>query len=187
MNLTIKKLGKINRILVTGASGQLGKSLGPVMQTIYGKENVLLTDLNTNNNCDILPLDVLIPNFRSETRSRSASTYRISVLIRWWTWLRYCQPRGRTTLSCATTSMWRDSKTSVTSQSNTNWPCTTNWFRFSPSTIAAFGPTTPKMDTPNVTIQKPTTMYGCTKTFSELLGCYYQKKYGLDFRSLRYP
>ncbi len=82
MNLTIKKLGKINRILVTGASGQLGKSLGPVMQTIYGKENVLLTDLNTNNNCDILPLDVLIPNFRSETRSRSASTYRISVLIR---------------------------------------------------------------------------------------------------------
>ncbi len=82
MNLTIKKLGKVNRILVTGASGQLGKSLGPVMQTIYGKENVLLTDLNTNNNCDILPLDVLILNSRSETRSRSANTYRISVLIR---------------------------------------------------------------------------------------------------------
>lgn len=58
---------------------------------------------------------------------------------------------------------------------------------FSPSTIAAFGPETPKMGTPNQTIMRPSTMYGSTKVFNELLGDYYKKQLGLDFRSLRYP
>ena len=42
--MNIIKSGKINRILVTGASGQLGKSLAPVLERIYGKNNILLTD-----------------------------------------------------------------------------------------------------------------------------------------------
>ena len=56
-----------------------------------------------------------------------------------------------------------------------------------PSSIAVFGPTTPVDNTPQETILKPTTMYGITKVAGELLGDYYEKKYGLDVRGLRYP
>jgi nucleoside-diphosphate-sugar epimerase len=56
-----------------------------------------------------------------------------------------------------------------------------------PSSIAAFGPTTPTDFTPQETIMRPTTMYGITKLAGELLGDYYVKKYGLDVRGLRYP
>ena len=56
-----------------------------------------------------------------------------------------------------------------------------------PSSIAAFGPTTPREDTPNDTILQPTTMYGITKVAGELLIEYYFKKYDLDTRSMRLP
>jgi len=58
---------------------------------------------------------------------------------------------------------------------------------FWPSSIAAFGPTTPLFDTPQKTILEPTTMYGVTKVAGELLCQYYFIKYDLDVRSLRYP
>ncbi len=58
---------------------------------------------------------------------------------------------------------------------------------FWPSSIAAFGPTTPKDQTPQHTILEPTTMYGVNKVSGELLCQYYFLKYGVDVRSLRYP
>lgn len=58
---------------------------------------------------------------------------------------------------------------------------------FWPSSIAAFGPTTPKVNAPQHTILEPTTMYGVNKVAGELLCQYYHLKYGLDVRSLRYP
>ncbi|MBN1585195.1 NAD-dependent epimerase/dehydratase family protein [Candidatus Uhrbacteria bacterium] len=58
---------------------------------------------------------------------------------------------------------------------------------FWPSSIAAFGPTTPRDNTPQNTVLAPTTMYGVTKVTGELLCQYYWVKYGLDVRSLRYP
>ncbi len=58
---------------------------------------------------------------------------------------------------------------------------------FWPSSIAAFGPTTPRVKTPQRTVLEPTTIYGATKVAGELLCQYYHVKYGLDIRSLRYP
>lgn len=56
-----------------------------------------------------------------------------------------------------------------------------------PSSIAAFGIETPKDSTPNETIQRPATIYGISKVFGELLGNYYFKKFGLDVRGVRFP
>jgi nucleoside-diphosphate-sugar epimerase len=58
---------------------------------------------------------------------------------------------------------------------------------FFPSSIGAFGPTTPLDNTPQDTIQRPGTMYGVTKVAGELLSDYYFKRYGVDARGLRYP
>ncbi|WP_103027468.1 NAD-dependent epimerase/dehydratase family protein [Salinibacter altiplanensis] len=58
---------------------------------------------------------------------------------------------------------------------------------FWPSSIAVFGPTTPREDTPQNTVLDPTTMYGVTKRSGELLCRYYHRRYDLDVRSLRYP
>jgi nucleoside-diphosphate-sugar epimerase len=58
---------------------------------------------------------------------------------------------------------------------------------FFPSSIGAFGPSTPLDNTPQDTIQRPTTMYGVTKVAGELLSDYYFKRFGVDTRGLRYP
>ncbi|MEJ2502580.1 MAG: NAD-dependent epimerase/dehydratase family protein [Gemmatimonadota bacterium] len=58
---------------------------------------------------------------------------------------------------------------------------------FTPSSIAAFGPGTPPDPTPQDTIQRPNTMYGVTKVAGELLADYYHHRYGVDTRGIRYP
>ena len=58
---------------------------------------------------------------------------------------------------------------------------------FTPSSIGSFGPCTPHKDTPQDTIQRPTSMYGVTKVATELLSDYYFHKYGVDTRSVRFP
>ncbi len=58
---------------------------------------------------------------------------------------------------------------------------------FTPSSIGAFGPTTPKDNTPQDTIQRPNTIYGVTKVAGELLCDYYYTRFGVDTRGVRYP
>lgn len=58
---------------------------------------------------------------------------------------------------------------------------------FVPSTIGAFGPDSPRNPTPNLTIQRPRTIYGVSKVHAELMGEYYNHKFGTDFRCLRFP
>ena len=58
---------------------------------------------------------------------------------------------------------------------------------FTPSSIGSFGPETPRLNTPQDTIQRPRSMYGVTKVATELLSDYYFNKYGVDTRSVRFP
>ena len=58
---------------------------------------------------------------------------------------------------------------------------------FTPSSIAVYGNSSEHNETPEETACEPSTIYGCTKVYLELLGAYYKKKHGLDFRSIRYP
>ena len=58
---------------------------------------------------------------------------------------------------------------------------------FTPSSIGAFGPSSPKVRTPQDTVMQPTTIYGICKVTGELLGNYYHHKYGVDTRSVRFP
>lgn len=58
---------------------------------------------------------------------------------------------------------------------------------FTPSSIGSFGPSTPRVNTPQDTIQRPTSIYGVTKVATELLSDYYFHKYGVDTRSVRFP
>ena len=58
---------------------------------------------------------------------------------------------------------------------------------FTPSSIGSFGPNTPRVNTPQDTIQRPRSMYGVTKVATELLSDYYHTKYGVDTRAVRFP
>lgn len=58
---------------------------------------------------------------------------------------------------------------------------------FTPSSIGSFGPSTPRDNTPQDTVQRPTSMYGVTKVATELLSDYYHSKFGVDTRSVRFP
>ncbi|MBP9998766.1 MAG: NAD-dependent epimerase/dehydratase family protein [Bacteroidales bacterium] len=58
---------------------------------------------------------------------------------------------------------------------------------FTPSSIGSFGPSTPRDNTPQDTVQRPTSMYGVTKVATELLSDYYYHKFGVDTRSVRFP
>jgi len=172
---------EMKRIMVTGAAGQIGSELTLALRQRYGGENVLATDIKTQINPKLLdsgPFECVNVVDR-ETIEQAVRKHKVDTIYHMSAIL---SASGETRPHLA----WN-----VNLNGTFNVLETAREFRmvrvFCPSSIAAFGPETPRHNTPNDTILKPKTMYGLTKVAGELLGDYYVLRYGLDVRGCRYP
>ena len=169
----------MERILVTGALGQLGTELVIELQKMYGVKNVVVTDIHPPMNKAFdgvfSPLDVLdrkaIKNLLR--KNHFTQIYHLAAIL---------SANAEKTPDLA----WKinmDGLINVLELAKELKIKKIYW----PSSIAVFGPDSPKDNTPQNTIMNPNTIYGITKVAGEKLCAYYNEKYGLDVRSLRYP
>jgi nucleoside-diphosphate-sugar epimerase len=170
----------MRRILVTGALGQIGSELVVALRARYGSEAVIASDIR------LPPLETLRPGERFEFLD-STNARQIQDIVR-------NGDVGTIYHLAALLSATSEEKPHVAWELNMGGlykvlevarqhDCKV----FFPSSIGAFGPGTPKDNTPQDTIQRPTTMYGVTKVAGELLCDYYNRRFGVDTRGLRFP
>lgn len=169
----------MERILITGALGQLGTELAVALQEKYGSENVFATDVhpspNENFKGSFTTLDVLDKNSISELilKYKITQIYHLAAIL-------------SVNAEKSPELAWRinmDGLINVLELARRHSIRKVFW----PSSIAVFGPDSPKDCTPQTTLMNPNTIYGITKVAGEKLCEYYNKKYGMDIRSLRYP
>ena len=169
----------MRRILVTGALGQIGSELVPALRERYGADLVIASDLRMippqTSSCGIYEhLDCTQPHqvLEAVRRHEIGAIYHLAALL---SAVAEEKPHGAWDLNMGglynVLEAARQHRCQV----------------FFPSSIGAFGPSTPRDRTPQLTIQRPTTMYGITKVAGELLCDYYASRFGVDARGLRLP
>lgn len=169
----------LRKFLVTGASGQIGQELIPFMQARYGASSVIVSDIHkvaykTPTPPQFIRLDVSKPKRFRHVMEELKPTHIVHLAA----------------LLSAKAEQHVSESLDVNIEGLHNVLELAKDFKaavYVPSSIAAFGPDSPRNPTPDDCIAKPTTVYGISKVYSELLGNYYHKKFGVDFRSLRYP
>jgi threonine 3-dehydrogenase len=166
------------RVLITGANGQLGGELAEALRARYGADSVICTDIRPPPaHLSAGPFHYLDCTDRNDFAGLVVDN-RISHIVHYAALLSAVgerDPKAALHLNMRGTEVAMDVALQYGAQI------------FVPSSIAAFGPTTPRDHTPNITVQRPSTIYGVSKVYAELLGEYYHKRFGLDFRSVRYP
>ena len=169
----------MKKIMITGALGQIGSELITKLRREYGSENVLATDIRQGKALTIEPglfeiLDVtdakrmyaLAKDFGADTMIHMAA-------------LLSAKAEANPLLAWNLNMGGLMNALEVSRELDLQF--------FTPSSIGAFGPSTPKRNTPQDTLQRPTTMYGVNKVSGELLCDYYFEKFGLDTRGVRFP
>ncbi|MDD5337348.1 MAG: L-threonine 3-dehydrogenase [Candidatus ainarchaeum sp.] len=167
------------KILVIGATGQIGSDLVPALRAKFGNENVVGMGSKAKPSEELLQgpfefadaadrnaLEALIKKYEIKT------VYHLASIL---------SAKGEQDPELA----WKVNMGSLKNVLDLarEYKMKVFWT----SSIAAFGPTTPRDNTPQRTVLEPTTMYGVTKVSGELLCQYYFLKHGVDVRSLRYP
>jgi nucleoside-diphosphate-sugar epimerase len=167
------------KILVTGALGQIGSELSTSLKKIYGEKNVITSDLHSTNIKD---------EFRPYETLNILDKQALATVIK---------KHEITTIYHLAAIL------SATGEKNPQLCFDVNIIGLynvlevarelkikqiiCPSSIAVFGPETPRDNTPQQTVILPKTMYGLSKASGELLCDYYVQKYNIDIRGLRYP
>ncbi len=170
----------MKKILVTGALGQIGSELVMNLREAYGNDNVIASDISTKGSQEAIEsgpfeiidvvdgkkIDEVVKKYNVDT------VYHLAALL---------SATGEKNPSLAwNINMGGLFNVLEVARENNCAVCT-------PSSIAAFGPSTPKDNTPQDTLMRPTTMYGVTKVAGELLCDYYHQKYNIDTRGVRFP
>ncbi|EOS7941605.1 L-threonine 3-dehydrogenase [Enterococcus hirae] len=168
----------MKKVLVTGCLGQIGSELVLRLREDLGSENVVATDIRMPEKLEDGELFEILDVMDYEKMRALVEKYQVDTLIH----------------LAALLSAVAEAKPKFAWDLNmvglVNALEVAREFKlkfFTPSSIGAFGPNTPKDETPQDTLQRPTTMYGVTKVAGELLCDYYYKKYGVDTRGVRFP
>lgn len=170
----------MNKILITGVNGQIGSELREQLVQLHGSENIVGVDLQEPENYDenvFGPLAIQDVTDR-QGMERLIDKHHIDTVFHL---VGILSAKGERNPELA----WNVNVISL--KHILDFAKEKKLRVFWPSSIAVFGPTSPKENTPQQTILEPTSMYGVTKVTGELLCNYYFHKYNVDVRSLRFP
>ena len=170
----------VSKVLIIGACGQIGSELTYKLRLELGDENVIASDIRESN-IELVesgPFEIIdaksLKQIKDCIKKHNVDTVYLMAALLSATGEKYPQ------------KAWNLNTTSLLNVLNLAKDKVINKV-FWPSSIAVFGPSTPKTDTPQRTIMEPTTVYGITKQVGERWCEYYHNNYGVDVRSIRYP
>jgi nucleoside-diphosphate-sugar epimerase len=169
----------MKRILITGALGQIGSELTLKLREIYGADHVIATDIKKNDSeaAESGPFETVDVTDLTKMME-TAQKYKVDTVM-------HLAALLSATAEAKPVFAWKLNMGGLMNALETARELNAQFF--TPSSIGAFGPSTPKNNTPQDTIMRPTTMYGVNKVAGELLADYYYHKFGVDTRGLRFP
>lgn len=169
----------MKKIMVTGALGQIGSELITKLRAEYGADNVLATDIRKVESevTEAGPFEILDVT-DGEKMQQTAKDFGADTMM-------HMAALLSATAEEKPLFAWNLNMGGLMNALEVSRELELQFF--TPSSIGAFGPSTPKKNTPQDTLQRPTTMYGVNKVSGELLCDYYFERFGLDTRGVRFP